>query len=95
MIHSLSLPALVFNENFLDDPSKNGKQIIEYDVGNNQTLQVNTTADEAFSHALGRDVEEVISMLEEYGSYQTSLQEVEKLIKSEKYNGTDDELNEM
>ncbi len=83
---------LVFNENFLDDPSKNGKQIIEYDVGNNQTLQVNTTADEAFSHAMGRDVEEVISMLEEYGSYQTSLQEVEKLIKSEKYNGTDDEL---
>ena len=31
-------------------------------------------------------------MLEEYGSYQTSLAEVEKLIKSEKYNGTDDEL---
>lgn len=82
---------LVFNENFLDDPSKNGRQIIEYDVGNNQSLQVNTTADEAFTHALGRDVEEVISMLEEYGSYQTSLAEVEKLIKSEKYNGTDDE----
>lgn len=83
---------LVFNENFLDDPSKNGRQIIEYDVGNNQTLQVNTTADEAFTHALGRDVEEVISMLEEYGSYQSSLEEVEKLIKSEKYNGTDNEL---
>lgn len=83
---------LVFNENFLDDPSKNGKQIIEYDVGNNQTLQVNTTADEAFTHALGRDVEEVISMLEEYGRYQSSLQEVKKLIESEKYNGTDDEL---
>ncbi len=78
---------LVFNENFLDDPSRNGRQIIEYDVGNNQSLQVNTTADEAFSHALGRDVEEVISMLEEYGRYQTSLAEVEKLIKSEKYDG--------
>lgn len=83
---------LLFNENFLDDPSKNGRQIIEYDVGNNQSLQVNTTADEAFSHALGRDVEEVISMLEEYGTYQSSLAEVEKLIKSEKYNGTDNEL---
>lgn len=78
---------LVYNENFLDDPSRNGRQIIEYDVGNNQSLQVNTTADEAFSHALGRDVEEVISMLEEYGRYQTSLAEVEKLIKSEKYDG--------
>lgn len=50
---------------------------------------MNTTADEAFSHALGRDVEEVISMLEEYGTYQTSLQEVEKLINSEQYNGTE------
>ena len=80
---------LVYNEKFLEDPSKDGRQIIEYDVGNNQTLQVNTTADEAFSHALGRDVEEVISMLEEYGSYQTSLQEVEKLIKSEQYEGDD------
>lgn len=83
---------LVYNENFLVDPSKDGKQIIEYDVGNNQSLRVNTTADEAFSHALGRDVDEVISMLEEYGSYQSSLEEVEKLIKSEKYTGTDDEL---
>ena len=80
---------LVYNEKFLEDPSKEGRQIIEYDVGNNQTLQVNTTADEAFSHALGRDVEEVISMLEEYGSYQTSLEEVEKLIKSEQYEGDD------
>lgn len=80
---------LVYNEKFLEDPSKDGRQIIEYDVGNNQTLQVNTTADEAFSHALGRDVEEVISMLEEYGSYQTSLEEVEKLIKSEQYEGDD------
>ena len=80
---------LVFNEGFLDDPSKNGRQIIEYDVGNNQSLQVNTTADEAFSHALGRDVEEVISMLEEYGTYQNSLQEVEKLINSEQYKGTE------
>ena len=81
---------LVFNEGFLDDPSRNSKQIIEYDIENNQSLQVNTTADEAFSHALGRDVEEVISMLEEYGRYQSSLAEVEKLIKSGKYDGTDD-----
>lgn len=80
-----------YNENFLDDPSKSGRQIIEYDIGNNQALQVNTTADEAFSHALGRDVEEVISMLEEYGRYQGSLEEVEKLIKSGKYDG-DEEL---
>jgi len=82
---------LVYNENFLVDPSKNGKQIIEYDVGNNQSLRVNTTADEAFHHDMGRDIEEVISMLEEYGSYSDSLADVEKLIESEKYKDTDNE----
>lgn len=85
---------LVFNENFLTDPSKNGRQIIEYDIGNNQSLQVNTTADEAFSHALGRDVEEVISMLDEYGSYQSSLEEVKKLIDSKKYEGAKIEVKD-
>lgn len=83
---------LVYNEKFLENPTKDGKQIIEYDVGNNQSLRVNTTADEAFSHGLGRDINEVISMLEEYDSYQTSYNEVKKLIDSKKYEGTDDEL---
>ncbi|MDE7274588.1 MAG: hypothetical protein K2N95_16300 [Lachnospiraceae bacterium] len=82
----------IYNENFLVDPSKDGKQIIEYDVGNNQTLRVNTTADEAFNHGLGRDIKEVIAMLEEYDSYQTSYEEVKKLIESKKYEGTDQEL---
>lgn len=85
---------LIFNEKFLTDPSKNGRQIIEYDIGNNQSLQVNTTADEAFSHALGRDVEEVISMLDEYGSYQSSLEEVKKLIDSKKYEGAKIEVKD-
>lgn len=83
---------LVYNENFLADPSKDGRQIIEYDVGNSQSLRVNTTADEAFSHGLGRDIDELISMLEEYDSYQSSWNEVDKLIKSGKYDGTDQEL---
>ncbi|MDE6363685.1 MAG: hypothetical protein K2L86_05390 [Lachnospiraceae bacterium] len=82
---------LVYNENFLTDPSKDGKQIIEYDVGNNQTLRVNTTADEAFTHDMGRDMQEVISMLEEYARYENSLNDVKKLIESGKYKGTEDE----
>lgn len=83
---------LVYNENFLTDTSKNGKQIIEYDVGNNQTLRVNTTADEAFTHDMGRDMQEVIAMLEEYERYETSKNEIEKMIESGKYKDTDDEL---
>lgn len=82
---------LVYNESFLTDPSKDGKQIIEYDVGNNQTLRVNTTADEAFTHDMGRDMQEMISMLEEYTRYETSLNDIENMIKSGKYKDTEDE----
>ncbi len=82
-----------YNENFLVDPSANGKQIIEYDVGNNQSLRVNTTADEVFTHDIGRDMEEVVEMLKEYGSLEESLNTVESMIKSEKYDG--DELKRL
>jgi flagellar hook-associated protein 3 FlgL len=78
-----------YNENFLDDPTASGKQIIEYDVGNNQTIRVNTTADELFTHDMGRDVDEVVEMLNEYSDLQDSLATVKDLIDSEEYSGTD------
>ncbi|MGN0412684.1 MAG: hypothetical protein ACI4FV_06560 [Lachnospiraceae bacterium] len=40
------------------------KQIIEYDVGFNQRLQVNTTADECFDPAIGREIDDVVKILE-------------------------------
>jgi flagellar hook-associated protein 3 FlgL len=82
-----------YNANFLDDPTANGKQIIEYDIGNNQTIRVNTTADEVFTHDMGRDAEEVIEMLNEYSSVDDALTTVQNLIDSEKYSG--DELTQL
>ena len=82
-----------YNENFLDDPTADGKQIIEYDVGNNQSLRVNTTADEFYSHDMIRDVDEVVSMLEEYGTLDDNYKTVKKMIDSEKYTG--DELTKL
>jgi flagellar hook-associated protein 3 FlgL len=74
-----------YNESFLDDPTASGKQIIEYDIGNNQTIRVNTTADEVFTHDMGRDVDEVIEMLNEYTSVDDALTTVQNLIDSEQY----------
>lgn len=74
-----------YNENFLVDPSANGKQIIEYDIGNNQSIRVNTTADEVFTHDMGRDMHEVIEMLNEYDDLEGCLNTVKDMIKSEKY----------
>ena len=78
-----------YNENFLADPSANGKQIIEFDIGNNQSIRVNTTADEVFTHDMGRDVQEVIDMLNEYENLDNCLNNVKKMIASEKYAGED------
>lgn len=50
-------------------------QNIEYDVGFNQTLRVNTTLDQVFDHAIGRDVDEMIQALEDMSA-------MEKVVKT-------------
>jgi flagellar hook-associated protein 3 FlgL len=83
-----------YNASFLEDPTASGKQIIEYDIGNNQSIRVNTTADEVFTHDMGRDVDEVIEMLNEYSDLDQSLTNVNKMIDSEEYSDDNLELLE-
>lgn len=80
---------LVYNENFLTDATPSGKQIIEYDIGNNQTIRVNTTADELFTHDVGRDVQELQEMITEEGIMLTNLEKIKSMIASGKYAGDD------
>lgn len=40
------------------------KQAIEYDVGLNQSIRINTTADEVFTHAIGRDVDDLVNSMQ-------------------------------
>jgi flagellar hook-associated protein 3 FlgL len=84
-----------YNASFLEDSSASGKQIIEYDIGNNQTIRVNTTADEVFTHDMGRDVDEVIEMLNEYTSVDDALTTVQNLIDSEQYAEDSDEYKTL
>ncbi len=88
---------LIYNEEKLTAPKGNvAKQIIEYDIGSNQTIRVNTTADEIYTHNMGRDVGEVKALLEEYDSLEKAYDTVNSLIKSGKYEGTDlDTLNKQ
>ncbi len=39
------------------------RQDIEYDVGFNQTIRVNSTADECFDHGIGREVDDLIGAM--------------------------------
>lgn len=65
------------------------QQIIEYDIGSNQTIRVNTTADEVFTHDIGRDVDEVVSMLNSYSSLLETRDKIKALRDSGKYEGDD------
>lgn len=76
---------LIYNEHFLEDPTANGKQIIEYDIGNNQTIRVNTTADEIFTHDLGRDIYELQDMANEKSIIFTNLEKIKSMIASGDY----------
>lgn len=49
------------------------KQVISYDVGYNQTIEVNTTADKVFTHDAKREVEDLRNAL-------TKIQNMEKII---------------
>ena len=57
------------------------EQVIEYDVGYNQTIRVNTMANEAFSHGLDRDIEDLeraLSSLQEINATMTDLSRLKK-----------------
>lgn len=66
-----------YNEEYLE--GKKEKQSIEYDVGYNQKIEVNTTAEEVFNHNLDRDVDDLVTALaslEKIESTRTDLKKV-------------------
>lgn len=87
--HEIQDRWLQYNEHFLEDPTASGKQIIEYDIGSNQTIRVNTTADELFSHDIGRDIEELKRMVDDDKVIAANIETVKELIASNKYEGED------
>lgn len=53
---------LVFNSSYLLGEAE--RQDIEYDVGFNQTIRVNSTADQCFQHGIGREVDDLINVMQ-------------------------------
>lgn len=54
---------VTYNADYLNGTKE--RQDIEYDVGFNQTIRVNSTADECFQHGIGRTVDDLIAALDE------------------------------
>ena len=74
-----------YNPDYLTSVTKE-KQAIEYDVGLNQSIRVNTTADEVFTHDIGRDVDDLINVLQEINALEGNIADIKKLVES---NATD------
>lgn len=66
-----------YNQEYLQ--GKEESQIIEYDVGYNQTIRVNTTAREAFTHDLGRDIDDLELMMAQLTEITGTLAELKKV----------------
>ncbi len=66
-----------YNQEYLRGEEES--QIIEYDVGYNQTIRVNTTAREAFTHDLDRDIDDLEIMMAQLTEITGTLDELTKV----------------
>lgn len=69
---------ITYNADYLTGDAE--RQDIEYDVGFNQTIRVNSTADECFQHGIGRDVDDLITSMQEVLDIEGVIANLSKLL---------------
>lgn len=69
-----------YNEDYLTEDTET--QEIEYDVGFNQTIRVNSTAGECFSHGIGRVADDLVSAMQEVLDIETAKTAIENKLKT-------------
>ena len=67
------------------------RQDIEYDVGFNQTIRVNSTADECFKHGIGRTVDDLVLAMKEVAD----IQKIKDELEAKKEDVTGDDLTAL
>lgn len=80
---------VIYNAAYIIPGEDVEKQVIEYDIGMNQTIRVNTTADEVFVHAIGRDVDDLIAAMQEVVDMEETVVRLESMAADAQY--TEDE----
>lgn len=76
---------VTYNANYIIPGEEIVKQAIEYDIGMNQTIRVNTTADEVFTHAIGRDVDDLVDAMQDVVDMEATVARLEAMVKDEQY----------
>ena len=85
---SCSSDGIDYNAEYLTKVGKTQKQVIEYDVGFNQQLQVNTTADEVYFHGIGRAVDEALELLDRLEKIDAVVTKLEGMVGNDAYDQT-------
>lgn len=74
-----------YNAEYLTKVGNAEKQVIEYDVGFNQQIQVNTTADEVYLHGVGRAVDEALDLLDQMDKIDAAVAKLEGMVGNDAY----------
>ena len=84
-----------YNQNFLTNGTNDeDAQVISYDVGLNQSLRVNTTANEVYVAEIGRNVDDLIRVADEAVKMEGVVATLEAMVKQDPENETlKDRLN--
>ncbi len=83
---------VTYNASYIVPGEEVVKQAIEYDIGMNQTIRVNTTADEVFTHAIGRDVDDLVNAMQDVVDMEKTVAKLEAMVEDESYNDTQREV---
>ncbi|HKM35311.1 MAG TPA: flagellar hook-associated protein FlgL [Lachnospiraceae bacterium] len=73
---------LSYNQDYLTG-SDVAKQVIEYDVGFNQKIQVNTTANECYDPGIGREIDDLVNILEDVKKLESVTGNLSSMLKTE------------
>lgn len=71
---------VIHNPTYLTDNAE--RQEIEYDVGFNQTIRINSTADECFKHGIGREVEDLVNAMQDVVDTEKIVSDLTNLLKT-------------
>ena len=70
---------IVYNKDYLT--YGHSRQSMEYDVGFNQVIQINTTADECYTHDIGREVDDLLGAMQQIVDIEKVISTIETTMK--------------
>lgn len=67
-----------YNDTYLTTSAE--RQVIEYDVGFNQSVRINSRADECFNHGIGREVDDMMNAMQDVQDLEKAVADIEAIM---------------